>query len=97
MTAATGTARGSASRSGNRVGTVLDLVPLGLAVIAEAAWISVAGGLLAEFTLQQPVLGIPALAGFVVAGIVAAHHGRVSAANAPGGGARFVVSLPLAG
>jgi hypothetical protein len=54
------------------VGTVLDLVPLGLAVIAEAAWISVAGGLLAEFTLQEPVLGIPALAGFVVAGIIAA-------------------------
>jgi two-component system OmpR family sensor kinase len=32
----------------------------------------------------------------IVAGIVAAHHGRVSAANAPGGGATFVVSLPLA-
>jgi two-component system OmpR family sensor kinase len=33
----------------------------------------------------------------IVAGIVAAHHGRVTAANAPGGGASFVVSLPLAG
>jgi two-component system, OmpR family, sensor kinase len=33
----------------------------------------------------------------IVAGIVAAHHGRVRAANAPGGGASFVVSLPLAG
>jgi two-component system, OmpR family, sensor kinase len=33
----------------------------------------------------------------IVAGIVAAHHGRVRAADAPGGGASFVVSLPLAG
>jgi two-component system OmpR family sensor kinase len=32
----------------------------------------------------------------IVAGIVAAHHGRVTAANAPGGGATFVVRLPLA-
>jgi two-component system OmpR family sensor kinase len=33
----------------------------------------------------------------IVAGIVAAHHGSVRAGNAPGGGASFVVSLPLAG
>jgi two-component system OmpR family sensor kinase len=33
----------------------------------------------------------------IVAGIVAAHHGSVLAGNAPGGGASFVVSLPLAG
>ncbi len=33
----------------------------------------------------------------IVAGIVAAHHGKVSAENADGGGARFVVRLPLSG
>jgi two-component system OmpR family sensor kinase len=33
----------------------------------------------------------------IVAGIVAAHHGSVRAGNAQGGGASFVVSLPLAG
>jgi two-component system OmpR family sensor kinase len=32
----------------------------------------------------------------IVQGIVDAHHGRISAANAPGGGAVFTVSLPLA-
>jgi two-component system OmpR family sensor kinase len=32
----------------------------------------------------------------IVFGIVGAHHGRVSAANAEGGGASFVVTLPRA-
>jgi two-component system OmpR family sensor kinase len=32
----------------------------------------------------------------IVAGIVDAHHGRVEATNAPGGGASFVVHLPAA-
>jgi two-component system OmpR family sensor kinase len=31
----------------------------------------------------------------IVAGIVAAHHGEVHAENAPGGGARFTVRLPI--
>jgi hypothetical protein len=61
-----------AARGGSRLGTVLDMVPLGLAIVAEAAWISVAAGLVAEFTLQEPQLGIGALAAFVVAGVVAA-------------------------
>lgn len=54
------------------LGTALDLVPLGLAIVAEAAWITVAGGLIAEYTLQAPQLGIGALTLFVVAGVLAA-------------------------
>jgi uncharacterized protein DUF4129 len=53
-------------------GLALDLVPLGLTIVAEAAWISIVGGLLAEYTLQEPLLGIPTLALFVAAGVVAA-------------------------
>ncbi|HET9347300.1 MAG TPA: DUF4129 domain-containing protein [Candidatus Limnocylindrales bacterium] len=56
---------------GGSVGAALDLVPLALAVVAEAAWITVVGGLIAEYTLQEPHLGIGALAAFVVAGILA--------------------------
>jgi hypothetical protein len=59
-------------RGGGRVGAALDLVPLALAVVAEAAWITVVGGLIAEYTLQAPHLGIGTLAAFVVAGIIAA-------------------------
>lgn len=51
---------------------VLVALPLGLVIIAEAAWISVVVGLVDEFTLHEPRLGIPAFAGFVVAGVLAA-------------------------
>lgn len=50
----------------------LDLVPVALVVVAEAAWVSVVGGFIQEIRLQAPVLGIPVMAVFVAAGIVAA-------------------------
>jgi uncharacterized protein DUF4129 len=55
-----------------RLAALLDLVPLALAVVAEAAWISIVGGLIAEYTLQEPSMGIGALTAFVTAGVVAA-------------------------
>ncbi len=54
------------------VATVLLALPLGLAIIAEAAWISVAAGLFQEYALRQPSLGIVPLAGFVAVGVLAA-------------------------
>lgn len=63
----------AATESGPRaVAIATELAPLALVVIAEAAWISVVGGLLQEFALRETVLGIPALAAFVTVGIVAA-------------------------
>jgi hypothetical protein len=61
-----------ASSRRKRLGALLDLIPLGLAIVAEAAWISIVGGLIAEYTLQEPSMGIGALAAFVTAGVVAA-------------------------
>ncbi len=51
---------------------VLVALPLGLAIVAEAAWISVVAGLVQEFSLHEPSLGIAQLAGFVVVGVLAA-------------------------
>jgi Domain of unknown function (DUF4129) len=51
---------------------VVDVVPVALVVLAEAAWISAVGGLLQEYAFHEPVLGIPELAAFVVSGIVGA-------------------------
>jgi hypothetical protein len=48
------------------------LVPEVLVIIAEAAWISVVGGLIEEFSLHTAELGIPALALVVTAGAIAA-------------------------
>ena len=52
--------------------TIVDLLPVALVIVAEAAWISVVGGLLQEYALHVPVLGIPELAAFVAAGSLAA-------------------------
>jgi uncharacterized protein DUF4129 len=52
--------------------SVAGLVPVGLVVVAEAAWISVVGGITQAFAIREPVLGMPVIAAFVVSGIVAA-------------------------
>lgn len=54
------------------VNVVVELAPVALIVVAEAAWISVVTGLLQEFSLHDPGLGIPALVAFVLAGIALA-------------------------
>lgn len=48
------------------------LVPLALAIVAESAWVAVAAGLVQEFALHEPRLGIAAMAPFVIGGVVAA-------------------------
>jgi len=55
-----------------RTARLLELIPVVLVVIAEAAWVSVVGGFIQEVRLQAPVIGIPILALFVAAGVVAA-------------------------
>ena len=71
-----GTGAGSSGdprrRASRALATVVELAPLALVVVAEAAWISVIAGLLQEFALRDPIIGIPGLAGLVVAGIVVA-------------------------
>ena len=57
-------ARGSA--------TLVQLIPLGLAIIAEAAWITIVSALVQEYALREPTLGIVAFVVFVAAGVVAA-------------------------
>jgi hypothetical protein len=51
---------------------VLDLVPVALVIVAEAAWISVFGGLVQEVALRQPEVSLPLLAAIVTAGALAA-------------------------
>ena len=55
-----------------RAARLLELIPVVLVVIAEAAWVSVIGGFIQEVRLQAPVLGIPILTVFVATGVVAA-------------------------
>jgi hypothetical protein len=61
-----------AGRVRRAASATVELAPVALVVVAEAAWISVVAGLVQEFTLHEPVLGIPAIAAFVAAGVVAA-------------------------
>jgi hypothetical protein len=48
------------------------LVPLALTILAESAWVAIAAGLVQEFALHEPRLGIVAMAPFVIGGVVAA-------------------------
>jgi hypothetical protein len=50
----------------------LEIAPVALVIVAEAAWVSVVGGFIQEVRLQAPVLGIPALTAFVAGGLIAA-------------------------
>ena len=49
-----------------------DALPLLLVVVAEAAWIFIVMGLVQEYVLRRPVLGLPAIVTFVALGVVAA-------------------------
>lgn len=64
---------GAPDRSRQAMTSLLALAPVGLVVVAEAAWISILGGLLQEFSLHDPLIGIPGLAVVVAAGAVIAH------------------------
>lgn len=52
--------------------TVVDVVPLALAIVAEAAWITILAGLVQEYALREPTLGIVVFVAFVAAGVLAA-------------------------
>ncbi len=65
------------------IAAIVGLAPAALAIIAEAAWISVVGGLLQEFTLRATILSVPTLVLFVLGGVIAAR------ALAPRLGARW--------
>lgn len=54
------------------VAAALVALPLGLAIVAEAAWISILAGLVQEYALRDPSLGIVALVGFVAVGALTA-------------------------
>jgi hypothetical protein len=55
-----------------RTWTYLEIAPVALVVVAEAAWVSVVGGFIQEVRLQAPILGIPILTAFVAVGVIAA-------------------------
>jgi hypothetical protein len=74
-------ARPAGGRGPGLVTVVAMLVPLLLAIVAEAAWIAVVGGLIQEYALREPVIGLPQLGLFVLAGVFAARFlaGRLGA------------------
>lgn len=84
---------GGTSRIRRPVLAGLGWVPLVLAVLAEAAWITVVAGLAQVFALRGPVLGIGAMVLFVSLGTVAT---RVVAART-GGRWPFVALVLVAG
>jgi hypothetical protein len=59
-------------RRRGRIMAILVALPLALAIVAEAAWISVVAGLFQEYALRPPTLGIVELAGLVALGVLAA-------------------------
>ena len=62
----------AAVRAARAMTILVELAPVALVIVAEAAWISVVAGLLQEFALRDAVLGVPGLAVFVAAGVVLA-------------------------
>lgn len=63
------------SRDGQHVPlliTVLEWVPIGCAVVMEAAWITVLAGLVQEYALRHPVVHLGWTVAFVAAGVLAA-------------------------
>jgi len=65
----------SKARSSDRphvAAAIGSVVPFALVVLAEAAWISVLAGVIQAFAFRAPVLGIPEVAAFVLAGSLAA-------------------------
>ena len=59
--------------AGGRPPLLARLAPVGLVIVAEAAWIAIVGGLVEEYALRTPTLGVAELAAFVLVGAAAAH------------------------
>jgi hypothetical protein len=72
----------------------LGWVPVLLAVLTEAAWITIVAGLVQEFALREPVVGVAALTPFVAAGVLA---GRFVAPRSAGRWPVVAVLLVLGG
>lgn len=84
----------NASIAGRRAIAPAHLIPLALAVVAEAAWLTVVAGLIQEFSLRLPTIGIVTMGAFVLAGVVAA---RVFATRLGGAWPNAALGLSLAG